>query len=117
MDIAKYKLLANKPKAKYRNTRCEHDGVRFDSLKERARWLQLLQMAKDGQITNLERQVAFPIEINGIPICKYYADHVYQQDGKKVVEDTKSIITRKLPVYRLKKKLLKAVLGLEILES
>lgn len=117
MNITEYHALTfPKKKPKYRNTRCEHEGVIFDSIKERTRWLQLLLLAKDGQITYLERQVAFPIIINGILICKYYADAVYYENGQRIVEDTKSIITKKNPVYRLKKKMLKAVLGIEVRE-
>jgi len=34
------------------------------------------------------------------------ADFRYIEDGKEVVEDVKSVITKKHPVYALKKKLL-----------
>jgi len=47
---------------------------------------------------------------------KYVADFVYQENGQLVVEDVKSTMTRNLPVYRLKKHLMKSVHGLEIRE-
>ena len=47
---------------------------------------------------------------------KYVADFVYQEKGQLVVEDVKSKMTRNLPVYRLKKHLMKSVHGLEIRE-
>lgn len=117
MNIREYHLLVNKPKeAKFRNRRIEHDGIVFDSIKERARWLQLCLLQRAGGISLLQRQVAFPIDINGNHICKYYADFVYHKNGERIIEDVKSIITRKDPVYRLKKKLLSAVLGITISE-
>jgi hypothetical protein len=49
-------------------------------------------------------------------VCKYISDFVYLENGQKIVEDVKSEYTRKLPVYRLKKKLVKAVHGIDIKE-
>ncbi len=49
-------------------------------------------------------------------ICAYLADFTYNRNGKEIVEDVKSEMTRKLPVYKLKKKLMKAILNIEIQE-
>lgn len=57
-----------------------------------------------------------PVTANGIKICVYIADYIYIENGRSVVEDVKSAFTAKLPVYRLKKKLLSALLGIEIRE-
>lgn len=118
MNLSEYHLLANKPKKKpkFRNRRVELDGMMFDSMKERARWIKLTRMQQDNEINLLQRQVAFSIDINDFHICKYYADFTYRKNGELVVEDVKSIITRKEATYRLKKKLLKACLGIEIVE-
>jgi len=43
------------------------------------------------------------------------ADFVYLRNGQEVIEDVKSKHTRKLPEYRLKKKLLDA-LGIDVKE-
>jgi len=68
-----------------------------------------------GEIINLELQPKFPIEVNGIKICTYIADFRYKErDGTEVVEDCKGF---KTDVYRLKKKLVKAIYGIEILET
>ncbi|MBR8152771.1 DUF1064 domain-containing protein, partial [Burkholderia vietnamiensis] len=50
-----------KPKRppKYRNTRCEHNGIKFDSEKERSRWFHLIQLQAAGVIRNLQLQVPF----------------------------------------------------------
>jgi len=71
-----------------------------------------------GLIRDLQRQVPFPLAVNGIEVCRYVADFVYLEaaDARQVVEDVKSEHTRELPVYRLKKKLMRAVHGIEINE-
>lgn len=43
----------------------------------------------------------------------YVADFVYLQDGKTIVEDTKGFRTKE---YELKKKMMRAFLGIEIKE-
>jgi hypothetical protein len=93
------------------------DGVRFDSRKEAARWGELVLLQRAGRIGCLRRQVRIPIRVNGVTVCRYVADAVYLEDGRRVVEDTKSEITRRLPVYRLKRKLLAALYGIEIRET
>ena len=50
------------------------------------------------------------------PAVRYVADFVYQEQGAQVVEDVKSVVTRKHPVYRLKKHLMKHVHGIEVRE-
>ncbi|AMV23443.1 hypothetical protein VT84_03470 [Gemmata sp. SH-PL17] len=102
-------------RSKYRNSKCEVDGVQFDSRKEAARWGELRTREAAGAIVALRRQVRIPIIVNGTRVCAYVADFVYIAGGRRVVEDVKSAFTRKLPVYRLKKKLL-AALGVEINE-
>jgi len=103
--------------SKFRNKKVTNrDGARFDSMKEMARWAELRLLERDNRITELCRQVPFPIVINDQKICKYIADFTYIQDGKLILEDVKSKYTAKLPMYRLKKKLMLAVLGLEITE-
>src|SRR5690606_26359142 len=64
----------------------------------------------------LAESVKFENEPRRKPAVKYVADFVYQEKGQMVVEDVKSTMTRNLPVYRLKKHLMKSVHGLEIRE-
>ncbi len=77
--------------------------------------MELVAKQATGAIAALRRQVRIPVVVNGVKVCAYVADFVYLADGREVVEDVKSECTRKLPVYRLKKKLL-AALGVEIQE-
>lgn len=104
-------------KSKYLNEKVEVDGEKFDSKKEAARYATLLLLEKKGEITNLQRQVTFRLEVNGQLVCKYIADFMYAVNGVGVVEDCKSKMTRTLPVFRIKKKLMKALYNIDIKES
>lgn len=100
-------------KGKFNNITTFYDGKRFDSKKECERYKEL----KNKNVFDLKCQVKFPITINDVKVCSYIADFTYvDHKGNMVVEDVKSEVTRKLPVYRLKKKLMKAVYGVEIKE-
>lgn len=101
---------------KYRNIKTVRMGIKFDSMKEAGRFVVLKNRQDKGEITDLELQKRIKIEINGVLVCTYIADFSYKENGIVIVEDVKSAFTRKLPVYRLKKKLVKAVLGIDILE-
>jgi hypothetical protein len=92
------------------------DGVKWDSEREYVRWLVLFEWFSKGLISHLRRQVKYKITHNNEFICVYKADFVYVRNGSLVVEDVKSDFTAKLPVYRLKKKLMKAHYGIEITE-
>ena len=96
--------------SKYRNIKCVFSGIKFDSKKEAARYAELAMLERAGRISGLERQVRFEVCPKGAGLkgsrARYYvADFVYAEDGKKVIEDVKSLITKKNPVYTLKKQL------------
>ena len=67
------------------------DGVRFDSKAEAGRWHTLRILAMAGEILSLERQVVFPLLVNGVAIGRYIADFVYTEtnSGQRVIEDVK----------------------------
>ncbi len=98
---------------KYRNIKTTVNGLVFDSRKEASRYQELRLLQQAGQIHDLRLQVPYAIVINDVKVCKYVADFVYIENGKQRVEDTKGILT---PVYRLKKKLMRAVHGIEVIE-
>lgn len=108
---------------RYRNEPVAVDGEKFASKKQYARWCQLKMLEQAGKVSNLQREVPFElapgVTLSGKrkPSLRYYADAVYEEDGVTVVEDTKSDITRRDPVYRIKKHLMKSVLGIEIRET
>lgn len=103
--------------AKFRNQKVEVDGERFDSKKEARRWSELRLLERSGQISRLSRQVRIPLRVNGKLVCTFIPDFTYVENGKEVVEDVKSPITRKHPVYRIKVKLLAALTGQTVKET
>jgi hypothetical protein len=105
---------------KYRSVKTVVDSITFDSKLEARRWQELRLMEKAGMIRGMRTQVAFPLVVNKIEVCRYVADFVYDErvDGKwrQVVEDTKSPSSREIRVYRVKAKLMAACLGIIIRE-
>lgn len=92
-------------------------GKKFASAKEAKRYGELLGLAEAGRITGLKVQPRYPIAVNGHHICAYVADFCYCENGDQpVVEDVKSKWTAKMPVYRLKVKLMRAVHGIVVRE-
>jgi hypothetical protein len=102
--------------SKFLNKSIEIDGYRFDSLKEGRRYGDLKMLERAGRITDLKIHPAYPLDVNGYPICRYEADFSYVENGASVVEDVKSAHTRKLPVYQLKRKLMRAIHNIAIRE-
>lgn len=98
---------------KYGNRKTELDGYTFDSLAEAKRYGELILLVRNGDITNLEVHPFFPLVVNDKKIGKYIADFSYLENGKQKVEDVKGV---KTAVYQLKKKLVKAIYGLDIVE-
>mgnify|MGYP001568290174 CR=1 FL=1 len=90
------------------------DNIKFDSAKEAQRYGELKLMERAKVISNLELQVLFNLVVNGELICGYQADFCYDENGKQVVEDVKGFRTRE---YVIKRRLMKAVLGITIKES
>lgn len=120
---------------KYRNKKVVRDGLTFDSTKEWRRYRELVLLQKAGKISDLQRQVKFvliPAQYEkvidpktGKPKLRcverevaYYADFTYTDTatGEKVVEDVKSEITRKEPLFVVKRKLMLWVHGIRIRE-
>ena len=97
--------------SKYKNKRVEFLGMKFDSIGERDRYICLMQDEKDGKISDLQRQVKFPLTSNGIVVCHYIADFVYNIGDVKFVEDYKGVLT---DTFQLKAKMFKACYGFDI---
>lgn len=102
---------------KFRNRKITVDGITFDSQKEAGRWSELRLLERSGRISNLSRQVRLPLVVNGELVCTFVPDFSYVEDGEELFEDVKSPITRKLPAYRIKVKLLKAITGSVVRET
>ena len=128
-------------KSKYKSRKVTRNGITFDSDKEARRYGELLLLEKAGAIAKLQTQVKFvliPAQYEEIPTGEFYkrgelkgqpkmkrvcieksvvynADFVYYENGKKVVEDTKSEAT-KTKDYILKRKMLLYFQGIKIRE-
>lgn len=108
--------------SKYNNQKTPAFGIMFASKKEANRYEQLKLMESGGVVRNIKIQVRYRLEVNGVHICDYIADFVYLDKMSKrgadpwvqVVEDTKGVRTA---VYKLKKKLMLAIYGIEIRET
>jgi uncharacterized protein DUF1064 len=99
---------------KYGNKKVTYDGIEFDSQREFKYYLDFKEQQKAGRISGLEVHPLFRCEINGLKICKYEADFAFVEQGRRRVIDVKSEYTAKLPTFRLKKKLVKALHGIDV---
>ena len=99
---------------KYGNIKTEIDGIIFHSKGEANRYLELKRLMRGNVISSLQLQPKFTIAINGYKICDYIADFSYIENGESIVEDFKG---HRTDVYKLKKKLVKALYGVDIRET
>lgn len=103
--------------SKYSNKRTEYSGEWYQSKAEAnyAEQLDMLKMARDASLrpASIERQVEYPIVVNGIKICNYYADFRVVYNNRTDVIDVKGVKTE---VYKIKKKLVEAIYKIKIKE-
>ena len=117
--------------SKYNAVKTEYNGMTFDSKRELKRYMELETLEKNGEISNLQRQVKYVLiptqrepdivgKKGGIKKgkviekeCSYTADFVYEEDGETVVEDSKGFRTKD---YAIKRKLMLYVYGIKIRE-
>jgi len=118
LTIAEYReQLANKgtktgKRSKYNAKRTITDNITFDSQKEAKRYQQLKLLQKAGEIGEIVLQHPFSLP-GGIT---YRCDFLYYDRRTKafIVEDCKGFRTQE---YKLKRKLMKECLGIDILET
>lgn len=96
--------------SKYHNVRVGE----FDSKKEARRAGELKLLQRVGHISGIVIHPRFRLDVMGIHICDYEADYSYYEKGEYIVEDCKGV---KTAVYKIKKKLMKACHGIDILET
>jgi hypothetical protein len=104
-------------RGKYNATPTTVDGKRFASKKEARRYAELKQLEQARAIRYLRTQLCYPLKVNGALIATYVADFVYVDAARgnaQVVEDVKGFKTRE---YTIKKKLMRALYGIEIKET
>lgn len=101
-------------KRKYGNQPTMVDGITFHSKREAERWKVLRLREAAGEIKELKHQVRFDLKVKNYFICAYIADFGYVEKGKLVVEDSKGARTKD---YIIKRKLMLACHGIEVLET
>lgn len=105
---------------KYGNKKTICAGLhKHDSKKEAARCDELYLIEKTGRIRDLEIHPRFELRVEKKKVCTYIADFCYVEEynlglTRYVVEDVKGV---KTAVYRLKKKLMKILKGIDIRET
>lgn len=118
---------------KYKNEKVEYDGIKFDSKRERDRYIVLKNAEKNGIISNLTLQPSFTLvpaiyheetvqlktkqktvkRCDQLPIT-YKADFSYLKDGILTVEDVKGSEYMITEVFKIKEKLMYAIHGIKI---
>lgn len=122
--------------SKWHNTPCEYNGIKFDSHKERDRYIFLKSLEDKGVISDLKCQVRYTViptvygerevqlktktKIEKYTVQKasyYYADFTYTYNGETIVEDVKGDPNTTLTgEYQLKKKMMLAFNNIEVIE-
>ena len=114
ITAAEYQALIAQRGNKYNARKVQGiDGQTFDSQAEARRYAQLTTLQEAGFITRLRVHPLYRLKVNGVLVCKYEGDFAYFEGGREVVEDVKGVRTR---VYVMKRKLMKAIHGIEIRE-
>jgi hypothetical protein len=105
---------------KYGNKKTLIDGIEFDSKREAEYYSTLKIMQRSGLVKEIRHHVSFDLHVNGFLICRYEADFTYLEKiwgstgvWQPIVVDVKGVKTR---TYSIKKKLMRAIHGIEIKE-
>lgn len=114
-----YNPRLKRSRPKYGNKKTVVNGIKFDSKWEAERYLYIKSLERAGRVKDLELQVRFNLIVNDQKICAYIADFRYKREDKdgewhEIIEDAKGVET---PEFKLKKKLMKACLGIDIFLS
>lgn len=101
------------------------DGIVFDSILEKDRYLMLRDLQRKGKIEKLQLQPTFRCVVADIEICKYSPDFSYieTENGKLHVEDVKGfkkskktgkLLPRVNREFGIKRKLMIALFGIVV---
>lgn len=95
MTAAEYQAdRAKQKRHKYGNRKVMLNGEKFDSLRESARHLVLLDRQDRGEISDLKRQVTFVLKVDGKKVGSVRPDWTYLERGKVIADDCKGYQTR-----------------------
>lgn len=117
ITAAEYNALPKRGRNKFGAKKVVIDNIAFASRAEGRRYLALKLLMQAGQITDLDVHPVYHLEVNGMLIGRYTPDFCYRlSDGTLTVEDVKGGRATKTEAYGLRKKLMKAIFGLDIQE-
>lgn len=108
----------DKKSNKFGAIKTEYKGRIYDSKKEAKRAFELDAMIRAGEVIKVEYQPKYELVVNGTKVSNYFGDfRVYYPDGRVEVEDVKGLKRgASYQIFRLKKKLVKAIFGIDIIE-
>ena len=88
---------------------------KYASAHEAQEAAKLAALERSGKIQDLREQVSFVLVpgYGKIRPIRYVADFVWMENGREIVADAKGC---KTPLYRLKRKMMQLLLGIEIVE-
>jgi len=95
---------------KFNAIRCEADGFKFASKRERVRYLELKNLKQSGEVLFFLMQTPFHLPASIKYVCDF---QVYWANGDITFEDVKGMRT---PVYILKKKQVENLYPIKIKE-
>ncbi len=107
---------------KYGAKKTMYDGFLYASIKEAGYAAKLDQLKKakkaDERVMGFRKQVPFPITVNNQKICTYILDFlITYSDGRIEHVDVKGYKKgQAYAMFRIKKKLIMAVFGIDIIE-
>lgn len=118
--------IDGKPANKFGAVKVVIDGIKFDSTREAKRYEELKLLERAGKIRDLEVQPVYEL-VKSVkyknakrakPAMIYTADFRYWdiEKGELVVEDVKSVATAKLTDYIMRRHMMLAFHGIEVLE-
>lgn len=103
---------------KYKNVPNTFQGKSFRSILERDRYRELLLLKAAKLVKDIQTEVPYRLDVNGIHITDYFADFDYMElVGKSWVhrvEDTKCYATI-TPLFTIKKRLMLACHNIEVI--
>lgn len=116
--------------SKYKNIPCKYNNLKFDSIGECKRYIDLMYMAKDNIISDLQLQIKYKLNINNVYVCDYIADFKYivkNKDtfnyllGKEFVKENETTIIedfkgKETKEFIIKEKMMFAIYGIQILK-
>jgi len=111
------KCATSVKKNKFGAHRTLYDGTWYDSKKEAQYAMKLDYLKKAGEIKDWDRQIVFSLDVNKVHICRYILDFkIYYEDRIEYIDVKGHKAGAAYEIFRLKKKLMLACHGIDVIE-